>query len=171
MSSDPWAVYDLLLDSLPQADWVFLTATSLVNKTFPRLAALAADAKLVLMGPTTPWLAGLAEFGVDYLVEVTVDNPLQLRLTVAEGGGTRLFDGGVRYAVVDLAADEGERLKSAIAAVVVRRDRLKQAMEAWYGAGKKGFPQRRQLAAVDAMLSRLDSRYKALWDADHAVGP
>ncbi|MES9979531.1 MAG: DUF364 domain-containing protein, partial [Candidatus Thiodiazotropha sp. 6PLUC5] len=45
---DPAAEY-----VLRDADWVFLSATTLINKTFPRLAELSAKAKMVLMGPTT----------------------------------------------------------------------------------------------------------------------
>ncbi len=85
--------------TIPEADWVFLTASSLPNKTFPRLAQLASDAQLVLMGPTTPWLPQLATFGVDYLAGVVVEDSALLRRTIAEGGGTRLFDGAVRYAI------------------------------------------------------------------------
>jgi uncharacterized protein (DUF4213/DUF364 family) len=88
---------------LPQADWVFLTASSLANKTFPRLAELARNATTVLMGPGTPWLAELAEFGIDYLAGVRITDPEHLRRTVAEGGGTRLFEGGVGYALAPLA--------------------------------------------------------------------
>ena len=87
---------------IPEADWVFLTSSSLPNKTFPRLAQLACDAQLVLMGPTTPWLPQLAMFGVDYLAGVVVEDPVLLRRTIAEGGGTRLFEGAVRYAITDL---------------------------------------------------------------------
>lgn len=87
---------------LPEADWVFLTATSIVNKTFPRLVELSQDAKLVLMGPTVPWLADLADMGVDYLAGVRVTNPELLRQTIAEGGGTRIFDTGVQYCVLPL---------------------------------------------------------------------
>ncbi|MCU0535761.1 MAG: DUF364 domain-containing protein [Hydrococcus sp. Prado102] len=87
---------------LPESEWVFLTATSIPNKTFPRLAQLAKNAKLVLMGPTVPWLTELAEFGVDYLAGVTVTNPQALRQTVAEGGGVRIFETGVQYRVLKL---------------------------------------------------------------------
>ncbi len=87
---------------LPTADWVFLTATSLVNKTFPRLAELAQHATTVLMGPTTPWLPELADFAIDYLAGVDVIDAQKLQQTVAEGGGTRIFETGVRYRVVDL---------------------------------------------------------------------
>jgi uncharacterized protein (DUF4213/DUF364 family) len=88
---------------LPNADWVFLTATSLVNKTFPRLAELAQHATTVLMGPTTPWLAQLADFGIDYLAGVEVIDAEKLQQTVAEGGGVRIFETGVRYRVVELS--------------------------------------------------------------------
>lgn len=84
---------------LPQADWVFLTATSLANKTFPRLVELSQNAKLVLMGPTLPWLEEFAEMGVNYLAGVAVTNPDALRQTIAEGGGVRIFETGVEYRV------------------------------------------------------------------------
>jgi len=87
---------------LPEADWVFLTASSLANKTFPRLAELSRHATTVLMGPGTPWLPALAAFGIDYLAGVAIDDAAQLRRTVAEGGGTRLFDGPVAYRVAAL---------------------------------------------------------------------
>lgn len=87
---------------LPEAEWVFLTATSIANKTFPRLVELAKDSQLVLMGPTMPWLAELKEFGIDYLAGVTVSNPQALRQTVAEGGGVRIFETGVQYQVLKL---------------------------------------------------------------------
>jgi uncharacterized protein (DUF4213/DUF364 family) len=87
---------------LPESDWVFLTATSIPNKTFPRLVELAKNAKLVLMGPTVPWLSELADFGIDYLAGVTVTDPTILRQTVAEGGGVRIFEQGVQYRLVPL---------------------------------------------------------------------
>lgn len=89
---------------LPEADWVFLTATSIVNKTFPRLVELSQNAQLVLMGPTVPWISELADMGINYLAGVTVTNPEALRQTIAEGGGTRIFDTGVQYRVLKLSA-------------------------------------------------------------------
>ncbi len=87
---------------LPESDWVFLTATSIPNKTFPRLVELSRDATVVLMGPTLPWLAEFADFGINYLAGVTVTNPTALRQTVAEGGGVRIFETGVRYHLLPL---------------------------------------------------------------------
>jgi uncharacterized protein len=88
---------------LPESDWVFLTGTSIPNKTFPRLVELAQQAKLVLMGPTVPWLPELADMGVDYLAGVAIANPETLRQTVAEGGGVRIFETGLEYRVLDLS--------------------------------------------------------------------
>lgn len=87
---------------LPEADWVFLTATSIVNKTFPRLVELSQNATLVLMGPTVPWLSDLANMGIDYLAGVAVTHPEALRQTIAEGGGIRIFETGVQYRVLKL---------------------------------------------------------------------
>jgi len=87
-----------------EADWVFITGTSIANKTFPRLIELASHAKTVLMGPSTPWLTALSEFGVDYLVGVEVMDNALLYQTAAEGGGVRIFDQSVKYKVVDLGA-------------------------------------------------------------------
>jgi uncharacterized protein (DUF4213/DUF364 family) len=87
---------------LPRVDWVFLTATSIANKTFPRLVELSRGARLVLMGPTVPWLAEFADMGVDYLAGVKVTDPSALKQTIAEGGGVRIFETGVEYRVLSL---------------------------------------------------------------------
>ena len=151
---------------LPQADWVFLTATSLINKTFPRLSELARDAVTVLMGPSTPWLAEWADFGIDYLAGVQVVDGARAEQIAAEGGGTRLFGEGVRYAVADIGAARMDAIKGQIADTAARRDALKAEMTAWYETGNAArFPKRDALAAVDTELSRLDSCYKRLWDA------
>lgn len=158
---DPAAEY-----LLPQADWVFLTATSIPNKTFPRLAELARNATLVLMGPTVPWVSELKDFGVDYLAGVRIEDGERLRATVAEGGGTRIFETGVRYAVADLRVSELERLRQGIAAIVACRDRLKAEMEIWYAdGGVSRFPGRDRLESLDRALSDLDTRFSRAYAA------
>ena len=82
---------------LPRADWVFITASSIANKTLPRLLALSAHAQVVLMGPSLPWLHGWADFGVDYLAGVEVCDRERLFAVAGEGGGTRIFGGPVDY--------------------------------------------------------------------------
>jgi uncharacterized protein (DUF4213/DUF364 family) len=151
---------------IPQADWVFLTASSIPNKTFPRLAELAADTNLVLMGPTVPWLPELAEFGVDFLAGVKVTNTELLKQTVAEGGGTRIFETGVQYHVADLGQSEMSVYETAISDLVARRETLKKDMEQWYNNFNKGrYPRYMELQGIDQELSVFDSRFKRLWDA------
>jgi uncharacterized protein (DUF4213/DUF364 family) len=87
---------------LPQADWVFISGSSIPNKTFPRLAELSQHATTVLMGPTVPWLPELAEFGINYLAGVKVQDKASLEQTISEGGGIRIFAQAVRYHLAKL---------------------------------------------------------------------
>lgn len=87
---------------IPQADWVFITASALINKTLPRLLELARHAVTVLMGPSLPWLEEWAEFHVDYLAGVRVLDAERCKHIVAEGGGMCLFGEGVQYALLGL---------------------------------------------------------------------
>lgn len=151
---------------VPDADWVFLTATTLINKTFHRLAALSREAVTVLMGPSMPWLAEWAEFGIDFLAGVTVIDPAKTEQIAAEGGGTRLFEGGVQYAVADIGQVRMAAAKAEIANRVARREALKAEMASWHDSGNAGrFPHGAELVDIDAKLSRLDTRFKRMWDA------
>ena len=154
---------------LPDADWVFLTASSITNKTFPRLAALAQNATTVLMGPTLPWLPELHEFGINYLAGVEVIDPLKLYQTAAEGGGVRIFENGARYRIVELTPENSMTwLKCRIAQDYAEKQQLTLDMEHWYCSGKSGrFPEFNQLHHVTTRLSLMDSSYKRLWDAHH----
>jgi uncharacterized protein (DUF4213/DUF364 family) len=154
---------------LPDADWVFLTASSIINKTFPRLAELSQNATTVLMGPTVPWLPEFQHFGIDYLAGVEVADMEQLQQTVSEGGGVRIFDTAVRYRIVALKPESCMHwLKEQIAAAFAEKQRLTQAMDDWYSQGRRGlFPDFQNLDAVNIRLSRLDSGYKRHWDAQH----
>ncbi len=156
---------------LPDADWVFLTASSIPNKTFPRLAELAQDAKTVLMGPTVPWLPELHEFGIDYLAGIEIVDPTKLYETACEGGGVRIFENSVRYRIVDLTPENSMSwLKHNISDEYADKQRLTSAMEQWYTAGNKGrFPNYNQLNHSTTRLSRMDSCYKRLWDAYGAL--
>ena len=151
---------------LPEADWVFITASSITNKTFPRLAELAQHATTVLMGPTVPWLPQLHEFSIDYLAGIEVVDPIKLIQTTSEGGGVRIFERAVRYRIVELTPEASMAwLKNQIAQDYAEKDRLNQAMEQWYSMGNKGrFPGFNQLSQVTEKLSHMDSSYKRLWD-------
>lgn len=158
---------------LSESEWVFMSATTLTNKTFPRLAELAKDSQLVLMGPTVPWLSDLVDFGVDYLAGVVVRDEHQLKQTVAEGGGTRIFETGVEYRVVDLREVEMQWQRLAIEDLVARREQLKLSMEQWYDqhSFNARYPRWQELARIDDELSSLDNKFKLLWDDRHCNNP
>lgn len=151
---------------LPGADWVFLTASSIPNKTFPRLAELSRHAKTVLMGPSLPWLPQLYEFGIDYLAGVEITDSSVLYHTAAEGGGVRIFNQGLRYRIAELKPDTSIGwLKQQISACAAEKDQLNQEMETWYAAGnRERFPKVQQLELVNQRLSRMDSSFKTVWD-------
>ncbi len=151
---------------LPNADWVFLTASSIPNKTFPRLAELACHAKTVLMGPTVPWLPQLHEFGINYLAGVEITDPDALYHTAAQGGGVRIFEQGLRYRIAELTPTVSMAwLKRQIADCAAEKAQLSQDMENWYAAGNHHrFPKFPLLEKINTRLSRLDSSYKPLWD-------
>jgi uncharacterized protein (DUF4213/DUF364 family) len=150
---------------LPEADWVFITASSLTNKTFPRLAELSRSARTVLVGPTLPWLAEFADYGIDYLAGIEVTDAEALRRTVAEGGGVRIFDTAVRYRIAELSAEHRLAwLKDRIATLFARKEYLTLSMSDWYKTHTRRFPQLAHLESVRRRLSCLDTAYKMLWD-------
>jgi uncharacterized protein (DUF4213/DUF364 family) len=151
---------------LPDADWVFITASSIPNKTFPRLAELSANAQTVLLGPTVPWLPQMHEFGINYLAGIEVIDAGQLYETIAQGGGVRIFNNGVRFRVADLNPDNSlVWLKKEIADCYNDKTTLSTAMENWYNDGNVvRFPDYLLLEENNRHLSRLDSSFKKLWD-------
>ena len=152
---------------LPNADWVFLTASAIPNKTFPRLAELASNAKTVLMGPTVPWLPQLHEFGINYLAGVEITDAITLYHTIAQGGGLRIFGNSVRYRIAELTPSTSMNwLKQQIADCITEKIRLTAEMENWYAIGHtRRFPDYQLLDEANKRLSRLDSSYKSLWDS------
>jgi len=158
---------------LSEADWVFITASAIANKTFPRLAELSRNAVTVLMGPSVPWLEEWRNYGIDYLAGVKVCNSKVLQATVAEGGGVRIFDEAVKYHVLDLSHKHMQDLKTDIASLVAQREQLKTEMDTWYAQSSGGkpsrFPKWALLEQTDRELSLLDLRFKRQWDARHSV--
>lgn len=156
---------------IPEADWVFITASSITNKTFPRLAALAKNATTVLMGPTLPWMPQWHEFDINYLAGIEIVDPVKLSQTAAEGGGVRLFENGARYRIVELSPSNCMNwLKTRIAQDFAEKAQLNQAMDYWYGSGKRSrFPEFDQLQDITHRLSRMDTSYKQLWDIHHGA--
>jgi uncharacterized protein (DUF4213/DUF364 family) len=91
---------------LPQADYVIITGTTMLNKTLPRLLALARNAYVVLAGPTTTLWPGWFEHGVDLLAGVIVEDPDRVFQQAQEGGSHNFFGRGAR--MVNLTAARGQ---------------------------------------------------------------
>ena len=142
---------------LPEADWVFITGTSLINHTLLRLCELSERAVTVLMGPSVPWLPDWAKLHVDFIAGVQVLDAAMAKQVAKEGGGTRMFDEAVVYQVANISGERLQHLKAQIAETWAQREALK--------ASASSPSDLKQLEVVDAKLSRLDSAYKRLWDA------
>lgn len=57
---------------LPQCDVVIMTASTLVNKTLPRLLALCKNAYTILAGPSCPMCPQLLELGIDRIAGLVI---------------------------------------------------------------------------------------------------
>ncbi len=85
---------------IPQADFLAITATTLINHTFEKLVSLCRDdATVIMLGPTTPLSPVLFENGVDILSGTEILNPEAVMLGIAQGASTRQLnrDGYTRY--------------------------------------------------------------------------
>jgi uncharacterized protein (DUF4213/DUF364 family) len=72
-------------DVLPQADVVGLTGTSFINHTVDRLLALSKNSFVVMVGPTTPLLTVLFDYGVDILAGAKVVEPDKTIRFISQG--------------------------------------------------------------------------------------
>ena len=77
-----------------------MTATTLINKTMPRLLALSRNARIVVAGPSTPLHPLMFNHGVDLLGGLIVDDQPSVWRAVAEGGQKALFNQGGRMVKV-----------------------------------------------------------------------
>ncbi len=71
---------------IPQADFLALTATTLINKTFEGLMALCRpETKVMMLGPSTPLSPVLFDFGIDVLSGTVITDPPMAMLSIAQG--------------------------------------------------------------------------------------
>jgi uncharacterized protein len=71
---------------VPQADVVAITATTLINKTFQGLIELCQpQARVVLVGPSTPLSPIMYEYGIDVLSGTIVTNPQEVLTGIGQG--------------------------------------------------------------------------------------
>ncbi len=85
---------------LRDQDVVIMTATTLINKTMPRLLELSRGARIVVAGPTTPLHPLLFQYGVEILGGLIVLDQPSVWRAVAEGGREALFTSGARMVKV-----------------------------------------------------------------------
>lgn len=84
---------------LPESDYVFITSCTIVNKTFPRLLELARNARVVMVGPSTPMAELLLDEGIfDLSGFIATDIDACINATI-NPSCSRLFDFGDRVSL------------------------------------------------------------------------
>lgn len=79
---------------LPHADVVAITGTTLINHTFDNLMALCPpQARVMMLGPTTPMSPLLFEAGVEVLAGAGVVDEATVLLRIEQGGNFRQLQG------------------------------------------------------------------------------
>nr|WP_277346059.1 DUF2478 domain-containing protein [Sneathiella chinensis] len=76
-------------DLIRSSDAVFITASTLINKTLPPLLAAGQNGMTALVGPGTPLSPILHEYGLHALCGLVVRDTAQVRRIVAAGGSVR----------------------------------------------------------------------------------
>lgn len=88
---------------LGEQDYVFITGSTLVNKTLPRLLKLSENAKIILVGPSTIMSPKFFNYGVFGLSGFVAKDAALCEQIVREGNTMKLFETGV---VVDRAKSD-----------------------------------------------------------------
>lgn len=96
---------------LPEQDLVFITGTSLTNKTLPRLLELSRNAQVVLVGPSTPMTPILFKYGASELSGFVVGNRSSLINAVSVAGDKAFFQSGERVRMVKKELNEDSKYK------------------------------------------------------------
>lgn len=85
---------EAMVQLIPQADVVAVTATTLLNRTLPKvLAGVREDAFVMLLGPSTPLTPALFRFGFDVLCGTVIDEPETVLRAVEQGAVTSQITG------------------------------------------------------------------------------
>jgi uncharacterized protein len=72
---------------LPSQDFAFITGTTFINKTAPRLIDLCANAKTIFVGPSVIMSPFLFSWGIDMLAGSVVNDPEMVAFNVKNGAG------------------------------------------------------------------------------------
>ncbi|ARM75303.1 DUF364 domain-containing protein [Acidianus manzaensis] len=90
---------------ISNADIVIITASAIINKSIDRLLQLAkmANAYTILLGPSTPMLDAMLDFGIDMLAGMKVNRPQSFIKKISQGCGMispNKLNGDVSYIVL-----------------------------------------------------------------------
>lgn len=87
---------------IPEADFLFMTGVTLINKTAPRLLELgrAARAHIIMVGPSVVMTPRLFDYGVETLAGSIVADPDSVRFAVKSGAG-KLFGSALQMCVLE----------------------------------------------------------------------
>ncbi|KNF08614.1 hypothetical protein CLPU_6c01000 [Gottschalkia purinilytica] len=85
---------------LKNQDFVFITGSTLANKTLPRLLELSKNAKVILVGPSVPVAPILFDYGVNTLASAVIVNDNLIQQAIKEGGSHQIFDLGGKMAKI-----------------------------------------------------------------------
>ena len=81
-------------ETLPLADIVVMTSSTIItHSTEAILSSCRADAYKMIVGPTVPLHPVLWEFGFDAVCGSTITDPVQVRMTAAQGGTHKQMTG------------------------------------------------------------------------------
>lgn len=72
---------------IPEQDYLFMTGVTIINKTAPRLLALAEGVTTIMVGPSVVMSPVLFERGVDMLAGSVVADPEKTKFAVKTGAG------------------------------------------------------------------------------------
>lgn len=86
---------------LPKCTIALITGTTLINKTIDHLLRLCMGVTAIA-GPTTPFSTLFAEYGVNFLFGMKVQEADRVLQIVSEGGGTTAFGSAVSKAALKL---------------------------------------------------------------------
>lgn len=84
---------DRYADLLPRADFVLITATTLINGTFPEVMSHCRDSFKVVLGPSTPLHPLLFDYGVDCIAGSVVTDKNLARTYLSQGAAYRQTEG------------------------------------------------------------------------------
>lgn len=86
---------------LPRAEFVAVTASTIVNGSLPRILALSRNAFILMIGPSTPLSPALFDLGVGALSGFVAEDIDRLANAVTEGGAVAALRPFGRYVTIE----------------------------------------------------------------------